>query len=263
MKLDIRPKNVLIIGGASGIGYATAQFLLNCGVRSVILAGRSAEKLQKAEKSLVKSEADQTVLTSQFDIASVDTHIELLNSIHSRLGVFPDGLVISSGVNFSSASWKGFNISEKDYDRVMDINLKGLFFLIRNYSNFMYERNLRANICAVSSISAHRDMQSVYQISKNALSGLVHAYGKHLAKRGIILNGVEPGSTDTGMMPHLKKYTDGRREGEIWTDNGIQRVIRPEEIAEVVGYLMSENCDVLAGTCLLAGGGCRSIPRGN
>ncbi len=263
MKLNIRPKNILIIGGASGIGYASAQFFLNCGVDSVILAGRSEEKLKHASRSLVKSSGKQKVLTCKFDISAVESHTELLNSLQTQIGSYPDGLVISSGVNFSAASWKGFNISEKDYDRVMDINLKGPFFLIRNYSNLMFEHGLKANICAVSSISAHRDMLSVYQISKNALSGIVHAYGKHLAKRGIILNCVEPGSTDTDMMPHLKKYADGVRDGEVWNDNGIQRVIRPEEIAEVVGYLMSENCEVLAGACILAGGGCRSIHRGN
>lgn len=257
----LRPRNILIIGGGSGIGYSTAQCMLDNKVDSVVIAGRNFDKLLKAKEKL-KFDSDQEVLTYHFDISNISSHLELLEQIKLDLGRFIDGLVISSGVNYGADNWKGFNISEQDYDKVMDINLKGPFFLVRNYANYMYANKQSANICLVSSISAHRDSLSVYQISKNSISGIVHAYGKHLAKRGIILNCVEPGTTDTDMMPYLRPYTDGYRKGKRWYDNGIQRVIRPSEIADIIAYLMSQNCDVLAGSCILAGGGCISIGRG-
>ena len=169
-----------------------------------------------------------------------------------------DGLVISSGVNFDGSNWKGFNISESDWDRVMDTNLKGVFFLIRNFANFLHGLNRKGNICVVSSISAHRDMLSVYQISKASISAIVHAYGKFLCERGIVLNCVEPGTTDGGML-HTEAYTDGIRPGKVWNDNSIRRVIRPEEIADVICFLMSERGDILSGSCVLAGGGCKGL----
>ena len=258
--MKIRPKNVIVIGGGTGIGYATAQLLLDNGVDSVILAGRTKSKLLDAVSNLRFSE-NQSVITEEFDISKVTNHRTWIDRVETVLGKVPDGLVISSGVNYSAANWHGFNITEKDYDRVMSINLKGPFFLIRNFSNYVFEKHSKANICVVSSISAHRDLLSVYQVSKNALSGIVHAYGKHLVQRGIVLNCVEPGTTDTDMMPHLKKFTDGLRDGEEWKDNALKRVLRPEEIANVICYLMSDVSDVLSGTCLLAGGGCRSIFR--
>ena len=142
----------------------------------------------------------------------------------------------------------------------MDTNLKGVFFLTRNFANYLHGNNIKGNICIVSSISAHRDLLSVYQISKNAISGFVHAYGKYLCERGIVLNGVEPGTTDGGML-HLDKYTDGKRQGLAWNDNSIRRVIRPEEIGEIICFLMSELGEVMSGTMILAGGGCKTISR--
>lgn len=192
-------------------------------MKSVVLASRNRNKLEKAKLSLECRE-NQNVYIEEFDITNCKSHTEFLLKCIEKSGLIPDGLVISSGTNFDGSNWKGFNISEEAYDRVMNTNLKGVFFLMRNYANYIYDNKILANICIVSSISAHRDLLSVYQIAKNAISGIVHTYGKYLVERGIILNCVEPGTTDTDMMPHLKPYTDGVREGKPWNDNSIRRV---------------------------------------
>lgn len=258
MEIKIRPKNIIIVGGATGIGYATAQSVLDRGCDSVILASRNEKNLDTAASSL-KHGSNQKILTKQFDIADVNSHNETIEKIHKDLQVIPDGLIISSGVNFDGSNWKGFNISEEDYDRIMDINLKGVFFLIRNFSNYLFGHRIKGNICVVSSISAHRDLLSVYQISKNAISGIVHTYGKHLCERGIVLNCVEPGTVYTDMMKHLSGYTDGIKEGKPWNDNSIGRLLRTDEIADIICFLISDMCEAMAGSCILAGGGCKSI----
>ena len=256
----LRPKNILIIGGASGIGYATAQKLLENGAQNIILASRNNEKLSKAASELRKCD-NQRIHYATFDIASCSSHMQLIEKCNEMIDAKCDGLVISAGINFDGSRWKGFNISEKDWDMVMDTNLKGVFFLLRTFANYLYDNGIKGNICVVSSISAHRDLLSVYQISKNAISGIVHAYGKHLAERGVVLNAVEPGITNTEMMRFFKDYTDGIRPGKPWGDNSIQRLIRPEEIAEIIMMLMSNISEILSGTCLLAGGGCKTIYR--
>lgn len=233
--MQLRAKNIIVVGGASGIGYATAQRLLDEGAKSVIIASRNLNKLINAKSSL-KYTNEQFVSLLQFDIANIKSHEQLIENARNLIGNVPDGLVISSGINFDGSNWKGFNISENDWDNVMNTNLKGVFFLMRTFANYLNSNQIKGNICIVSSISAHRDLLSVYQISKNAISGIVHAYGKHLCERGIILNCVEPGTTNTDMMRSLSDYTDGVRLGKTWNDNSIRRLIRAEEIADIICF---------------------------
>jgi 3-oxoacyl-[acyl-carrier protein] reductase len=258
--INIRPKNVMIVGGGSGIGLAIAKAVLKSGAHSVILASRNLKKLEAAAKTL-DTAPEQRVLTLALDITNVRSHAQCLEKAEKLLGKDErlDGLVISAGVNFDGSNWKGFNISEEDWDKVMNTNLKGVFFLMRNFANHLFERGVKGNICIISSVSAHRDMLSVYQLSKHSISRIVHAYGKHLCERGVVLNCVEPGPIYTDMMQWLEKYTDGVRPGEPWNDASIRRLVRPEEIAEIVCFLMSDASEAMSGACILAGGGTKSI----
>ncbi len=257
---ELRPKNFFVAGGGSGIGFAISQMLLDNGAESVIIASRGIEKLEKACKQL-KYSKKQRVFPLAFDITQVKKNREVINAAQELLGKHNplDGLVISSGVNFDGSNWKGFNLSEEDWDRVMDTNLKGVFFLMRDFANHLYENKIKGNICVVSSISAHRDMLSPYQISKHSISRIVNAYGKHLCERGVVLNCVEPGPIYTDMMKYLEKYTDGVRKGEPWNDSSIRRLVRPEEVAEVVCFLMSRLGETMSGDCIVVAGGTKSI----
>lgn len=258
--LVLRPKNILVVGGGSGIGFAIAQKLLENGANNIVIASRNMQKLSDSINKF-KFNSNQNIIPVSFDITNVKTHKDFIKNVQSILGENNklDGLVISSGVNFDGSNWKGFNISEEDWDKVMNTNLKGVFFLMREFANYLYENKTKGNICIISSISAHRDMLSVYQISKHSISRIVNAYGKHLCERGVVLNCVEPGPMYTDMMTHLEKYTDGVRPGEPWNDASIRRLVRPEEIGDIVCILMSTISEVLSGSCIVAAGGTKSI----
>ena len=130
MEVFLKPKNIIVLGGGSGIGFAAAQRLLDGGAHSVILASRNMLKLREAAKSL-KSSSDQEILCCDFDLSDVKLQNPKLEEIQKMLKNKPlDGLVISSGMNFDGSNWKGFNISEADWDSVMNVNLKGAFFLL-------------------------------------------------------------------------------------------------------------------------------------
>lgn len=259
MEVYLKPKNIIVLGGGGGIGLSAAQRLLDGGAQTIVLASRNLQKLQSASKTL-KYSPEQTVLCVDFNVVDVNLQNKKIEEIQKLLGDKPlDGLVISSGVNFDGSNWKGFNISEADWDNVMNVNLKGTFFLIRNFANYLHSYNRKGNICVVSSISAHRDLLSVYQVTKNAISRIVHTYGKYLCERGVVLNCVEPGAVNTEMMPHLKNYTDGINAGKPWPDNSIRRTIRPEEIAEVIYILMSNLGEIMSGACVLCGGGTKAL----
>ena len=259
-KIEIRPKNILVIGGGSGIGLAITQRLLDSDADNVIIASRNMEKLT-ASIGKLKHNRKQRVFALPIDITDVQKNKEMIKKAQELLGNKHtlDGLVISSGVNFDGSNWKGFNITEQDWDNVMNTNLKGVFFFMRDFANYLYENSIKGNICIVSSISAHRDLLSPYQIAKHSISRIVNAYGKHLCERGVVLNCVEPGPVYTEMMPHLKRYTDGIREGEAWNDASIRRLVRPEEIAEVVCFLMSDLGEAMSGDCIVVAGGTKSI----
>lgn len=262
MEISLIPKNIVIIGGASGIGYATAERLLQAGANNIVLASRNIVKLNNA-KEVLSAKYGQRVHAMQFDITDIQNHNAFLETAQKEIELNNnlDGLVISSGVNFDGSNWKGFNISEAEWDNVMNTNLKGVFFLLRNFANRLYAHQIKGNICVVSSISAHRDMLSAYQIAKNSISGIVHCYGKYLCERGVILNAVEPGPVFSDMMKQLSIYTDGVHKGKPWPDNSIKRTIRAEEIAEIIFYLMSQMGEPLAGSCILAGGGTKALFR--
>lgn len=259
-KITLRPKNIIVVGGGGGIGRAIAQKMFDSGAVNIVIASRNSDKLKAAAKEFQLS-SDQKIYTLSFDITKVKSLRDFIVKAQKLVGIDNplDGLVISSGVDFDGSNWKGFNISEEDWDRVVDTNLKGVFFLMREFANYLYENKTKGNICIISSISAHRDMLSVYQLTKHSISRIVNAYGKHLCERGVVLNCVEPGPIYTDMMRWLAKYTDGVREGEPWTDASIQRLVRPEEIAEIVCFLMSPLGETMSGSCIVAGGGTKSI----
>lgn len=258
--VKLRPKNILVVGGGSGIGKAITQRLFDNGATNVIIASRNLAKLEQTSKSFVLKYG-QKVHCIAFDITSVKSHVETIINAQKMIGEdnHLDGLVVSAGVNFDGSNWKGFDLSEEDWDRVIDTNLKGNFFIMRNFADHLYKNKIKGNICIVSSISAHRDMLSPYQIAKHSLSRIVQAYGKHLCERGVVLNCVEPGPIYTDMMKQLEKYTDGIREGLPWNDASIRRLVRPEEIADIVCYLMSNLGEVMSGSCIVAAGGTKSI----
>ena len=258
--ISLRPKNILVVGGGSGIGLEISKNLLKNGAKNVIIASRNLEKLSNAIKS-IEVKRGQSVHPLDFDITQVKKNREVIQRAQAMLGKHEtlDGLVLSAGVNFDGSNWKGFNVSEEDWDRVMNTNLKGTFFFMRDFANHLYENKIKGNICVVSSISAHRDMLSVYQISKHSISRIVNAYGKHLCERGVVLNCVEPGPIHTDMMRFFEKYTDGKRSGEPWNDASIRRLVRTDEIADIVCFLMSDLGEVMSGSCIVAAGGTKSI----
>ena len=258
-KYELRPKNILVLGGGSGIGKAITQALFDCGAQNVIIASRNKAKLDECAKEF-KLQKGQKVYTLEVDITKVKMNRRIIDEAQTLIGnARLDGLVLSSGVNFDASNWKGFNISEEDWDRVMNTNLKGTFFFMRDFADFLYENKIKGNICVVSSISAHRDMLSVYQISKHSISRIVNAYGKHLCERGVVLNCVEPGPIYTDMMKWLEKYTDGIKPGEPWNDSSIRRLVRADEVAEVVCFLMSPLGETMSGDCIVVAGGTKSI----
>ena len=117
----LRPQNILVVGGGSGLGKAIAQKFLQLGAKNVVIASRNIAKLEETARSFDVNSSGQHVYTLQFDITETKKHLQKIAEANSLLknNEKLDGLVIAAGVNFDGSNWKGFNITEEQWDFVM------------------------------------------------------------------------------------------------------------------------------------------------
>lgn len=98
--------------GASGIGLATVKMLLQNDVEHIVIASRSEKRLREIAKEI----NDDRIVTEPFDISIITQQNVFIEKVNKRISTYVDGVVISSGLNFDGGNWRGFNISEDDYD---------------------------------------------------------------------------------------------------------------------------------------------------
>ncbi len=239
-------KVVLVTGGNSGIGLASAQAFAAEGAR-VVITGRDVATLHEAAESLggaLAIRSDTSVL------AEVEA---LMREVRAKLGRI-DVLFVNAGVGAFLPIEK---VTEEDWDRLMAVNLKGVFFTVQKALPLM---GRGAAIVLNSSIGGRRGMAtgSVYAASKAGVSALGRNFAAELAGRGIRVNVVSPGPVETPimnrtaglapqMLPALRK--------QMVQNTPMQRIGAPSEIARAVLFLASEEASFVTGIDMLVSGG--------
>lgn len=220
----------LVTGGTSGIGFSIAKAFLDSGA-SVIITGRTQERIDKAILSLGK---DKPVFGFELDntnVSSFEGVFLRMNEKVSQKGIKSiDILVNNAGVNYKGMP----NAEEDEYDKVMDTNLKGAFFLSQMFGKYLVSNGINGNILNIASASSLRPADSAYILSKWGLRGLTLGLAKALGKDGITVNGIAPGPTATPMM--IKEESSNMSLERI----PLGRYIMPEEIANMAVFLVSE-----------------------
>jgi len=222
-------KCALITGGTSGIGYAIAKAFVEAGA-VVIITSRSLERAQSVAKKIAKMTGREDCISGvEMDVAHIVDFPEKISDITQKI---PDGQI---DILVNNAGTDGGDISsttEEEYDRVMDTNLKSVFFLSKAFASYMIDNGIKGNILNVASSSSLRPARSAYQLSKWGVRALTLGLAKSFAKYDIVVNGIAPGPTAT---PMLKASTD-----DIYLANSpIGRYILPDEIASVAVMLVS------------------------
>ena len=218
-------KVALITGGSGGIGMAIAKHLLQDGCK-VIIAGTNEDKLVCAKQELG---AHDFIVLDMNDIESFDKKIKELFIKNGGIDIF----ICSAGVHSENIDF--WQMTEKEYDRVMNVNLKGTYFFCQTAAKYIKEhKGGGGNILLVSSSRGSEPAWSPYGISKWALNGMTKGLAKELAPYGINVNAIAPGSTATNLLGYKKG------ESIYCEDNSVHRLSMPEEVANLAGLLVSD-----------------------
>lgn len=248
MKLD--GKVALITGGTEGMGYSTAKLFLEEGAR-VVITGRSKEKAARAMKSLKKIGQVRFIQGDVSRASDAKRMVETTVKAFGRLDI----LFNNAGVYMEKVAE---NTSEEEWDRVIDINLKGTF-LVTKYAIPYMKRQRSGSIINNSSDAGLVGNKScpAYCASKGGITIMSKAMALDYAKYGIRVNTINPGCIDTPMLAQEAKASGDPRKYMKRTreDHPIGRVGTPEEVAHAVLFLASDDAGFVTGAALSIDGG--------
>jgi len=260
--LEIKDAVAVITGGASGIGLAVAQYWADAGGKVVI--GDIAEKFLDEAKSAIKGDVATVVcdVTKEEDCARLaDTAIEkfgAINLVAPFAGIIADGLMVSPDRDTGKVTRK---MSLEQFQKVIDINLTGVFLTIRECTEQMVNHNCRGLICLVSSTGSLGTAGQInYSSSKAAMSVMPKVLTAEFFRRGISDRircvAVAPGYCATPILKGMKQ----KALDKILQDVPTGRLIEPSEVATLVGELYRN--EALAGEVFYIHGGLRLGSKG-
>ncbi len=231
----LKNRNILITGGGRGLGFAIAEKCISEGAH-VILTGRREETLRKASEKLGP---DCRYLV--YDIRTVDGMKQLMEQAEKISGGKKiDSLVSNAGISLHEGSFR--NVNEEGWDLQMETNLKGNYFLVKTFVEYLESKEDPAgNVVVITSERGKRADDIPYGLTKAAANSFVQAMARSVIGEGIRINGVAPGVTASAM-------TGFDPEGNLYADyQAGKRIFLPEEVAEVVHFLLSDFSSCIAG----------------
>ena len=239
-------KIAVVTGASRGIGKANALELAARGAEVIINYNGSAQSAGEVKKEI--EEKGGKAETVQCNVADFSQCSEFISDVIKNYGRI-DILVNNAGITRDGLLMK---MSEKDFDDVVAINLKGTFHTIRAVSRQMIkQRSGRIiNMSSVVGICGNAG-QVNYAASKAGIIGVTKSAAKELASRGITVNAVAPGFVDTEMTAVL---SDKVKEESI-RQIPLGRFGKPEDIAKTVAFLASEEAGYITGQVIQVDGG--------
>jgi glucose 1-dehydrogenase len=252
-------KVVVVTGSSKGIGKAIAMEFAKTGYSAVINA-RNEEELKIAAEDISQSIKDGgKVVPIAGDISQEPVCISLIENAVKQFGRL-DVLVNNAGI--SGESKKIHEITEKDWDEVIDVNLKGAFLctreavknMMKNRSNVLGKVN-NYSIINISSVHEQTPQpeSAPYSASKGGMEMLTKTVALELADKGIRVNGIAPGAIATDMNKEVLE--DQQKKEKKEQKIPVHRIGQPEEIAKVALFLASEDASYIAGTKIYVDGG--------
>jgi 3-oxoacyl-[acyl-carrier protein] reductase len=244
--MNLEGKSAIVTGGSLGIGNAISLKLAEYGANVALNYRKHKEE---ADETIKKIEAmGRRGIAVQADVSNFADAGRMVGEVISRFGRI-DILVNNAGINWDGVIWK---MTEEQWDKVLDINLKGYFNYVRAVSPHFREQQ-SGKIINVTSINGMRGKfgQTNYSASKAGIIGLTKALAKELGKYSVNVNAVAPGLIETDMM---KDAPENVRTAAL-QDIVLNRMGQPDEVANVVVFLCSDLARHITGEVIKVDGG--------
>ena len=239
-------KIAVVTGGARGIGKAIALELAKAGNLVVINYNGSEEKARETKAEIEAAGGQADIL--QCNVADFDACEAFFKAVAEKYGRV-DILVNNAGVTKDGLLMK---MSEEDFDKVLDTNLKGAFHTIRHASRYFLKQKSGKiiNISSVSGVMGNAG-QANYSASKAGVIGLTKSVARELASRGITCNAVAPGFIETEMTEAMPEAAREAVKKQI----PLQRTGQVSDVAGVAAFLASDLADYITGQVISVDGG--------
>eukprot|EP00892_Ulva_mutabilis_P012751 jgi/Ulvmu1/9849/UM057_0002.1 len=245
-------KVVIVTGGSSGLGLSTASRLSEEGAKLVIV-GRTEEKLQKAAAE-IKEKTGGEVKTVAADVSTKESNDKMVQEALDAFGQVDAAFLNAGGGPFNMIA----DLTGEEFDESFAVNTKSVLFGIQSVVAAMKEKGTQGNILATSSIlstsvSTCLPPAGVYSMSKAAVDILVKFSAAEFASDGIRVNGISPGYVSTPIQG--PDNTDEKSDEFAADKQLVGRAGRPDEIAALASFIMSDEASFVTGSNMVADGG--------
>lgn len=243
--MRLKDKVAIITGSANGIGRAAVEIFVNQGAK-VVIADFAEEQGKQLEKELIAKNFD--VLYVKLNVANKESVQQMVETVLLKYGKI-DILVNNAGITKDAMLAK---MTEEDFDRVIDVNLKGVFNCTQAVIPYMITNGYGKiiNTSSVSGIYGNVG-QTNYAATKAAVVGMTKTWAKELGRKGINVNAVAPGFTKTSMTEKMPEKVLKYMESIV----SLQRLGNPEDIANAYLFLASDEASYVNGHVLHVDGG--------
>ena len=248
MKLE--GKVALVTGSSGGIGQAIAVYLAEQGA-DIVIDYRSHP--EGAEETLAKVEAaGRKGLIIKADLGSISEIRQMIADGVQHFGKL-DILVNNAGIDGKNADF--WDIAEEDYDRLLNVNLRGVFFATQSFVRHLIDTKRTGKIINISSV--HEELPfphfTAYCISKGGVKMMMRNLAIELGPLGITINNIAPGAIETPINTNL--LNDPVKLKALLQNIPLGRLGKPGDIAPVVAFLASSDADYVTGMTFVVDGG--------
>jgi 3-oxoacyl-[acyl-carrier protein] reductase len=248
--MDLKEKVVIITGARRGMGRSHALVLAKAGAK-VVVSDVSEEDCQKVVKEIEKNGGE--ALAVKCDVSKKEEVDSLVKKTIERFGKV-DILVNNAGI----CQFRSFlELTEEDWDRTLDVNLKGYFLCAQAAAKEMVKKK-RGKIINIASIAAGQvgigfPALAHYSASKGGIIALTETLAVELAPYNIRVNAIAPGMIETPMIAPVKKSPG--QEKEVLKRIPLGRTGTPEEVSNLVLFLASDASSYITGSTVIIDGG--------
>ncbi|MBM7578086.1 SDR family oxidoreductase [Jeotgalibacillus terrae] len=249
-------KVVLITGGASGLGYASALQVAKEGAK-LSLVDLNGEALEKAKNDILAEVPDAEILTITADVAdeeAVKNYVKETVSAYKKIDSFFNNAGIEGKQNETE------NYGSDEFEKVVAINLNGVFYGMKHVLKVMKEQE-HGSVVNTASVGGIRGVgnQSGYSASKHGVVGLTRNSGVEYGQYGVSIKAIAPGAIMTPMVEGSLKQMGGddwEAAGEEFVKaNPMKRFGKPEEIGYLVAFLLSDQAGFINAAVIPIDGG--------